>query len=54
VVRSGSRPGEHSHTVRRLTGRPANVVGTVRGIQATNDRVWIAQLEPNQLTKACV
>jgi hypothetical protein len=45
--------GEHSHAVRRLTGPEAQVRGIVRSIQATSDGVWIAQLQPNQLTKAC-
>ena len=45
--------GEYSHSVQRLTGAPATVTGIVIGIQAMREGVWIAQIRPNQLTKAC-
>jgi hypothetical protein len=45
--------GEYAHTVRRLTGTPASVRGIVIGIQAMREGVWIAQIRPNRLTKAC-
>ena len=45
--------GERSVAVRELEGAEVAVNGTLRGIQATADGVWIAEHDPNRLSKGC-